>query len=106
MAVNMQVYNQCKLMVENELSSLFPPQRIYMVSWDISKGKGIDDLIDNGYKDSVKKAEFPRFVELFENFLSKYPKNDKGELIDENTKEVLSKDVLYDSYMKEVFPKL
>ena len=106
MSVNPQVYHQCKLMVENELGDYFPSEKIFMVTWDASLGKGIDDLIDNGNKNAVKKIPFTKYVEIFDKFLSEYEKNDKNEIINSKTKEVMDKDSLYEDYMKKVFPHI
>lgn len=104
MSVNPQVYQQCKLMVENELDNYFPSSNVFMVTWDASLGKGIDDLIDNGNKDAVKKIPFTKYVEIFDKFLGAYEKNEKNEIIDSKTKKVMDKDSLYIDYMERVFP--
>lgn len=104
MSSNLQVYYQCKKMVENELD-LFHKENIFMVTWDASLGKGIDDLIDNGHKDKVKKIEFYKYEEIYDEFLSKYKKNKSGELLDINGN-ILKKDDIYREYMKYVFPNI
>lgn len=104
MSMNPQVFYQCKAMVENELMECFHENNIYMVSWDTSLGKGIDDLIDSGNKDAVKKMLFKDYVVIYENFLSGYRKNEKKELLDKKTGEVITKERLYNDYMEKVFP--
>ena len=104
MSVNPQVFYQCKMMVEKELKGCFHDKNIYMVSWDSSLGKGIDDLIDAGNKGAVRKMVFSDYVEVYEDFLSKYTRNEKNEIIDDTTGKLISKDKLYEDYMREVFP--
>lgn len=104
MSSNLQVYYQCKEMVKKELD-MFHKNNIFMVTWDASKGKGIDDLIDNGYKDEVKKIEFYKYEKIYDEFLSQYSRNNKGEMLDDKG-EVVNKDEVYKRYMEEVFPKI
>ena len=106
MSVNPQVYQQCKQLVEEEIGGYFPDENIYMVTWDSSLGKGIDDLIDSGNNDAVKKIVFKDYIELFDEFLNEYERNGKGEYVDPVTKELISKERLHDDYMKKVFPKI
>ena len=106
MSMNPQVYEQCKLLVEEEIGDYFPESNIYMVTWDQSLGKGIDDLIENGHKSSVRKILFSDYVSLFDEFLSGYERNSKGEYIDPVTKELIEKDRLHKDYMENVFPKI
>lgn len=103
-SVNPQVFYQCKMMVENELKGCFHENNIYMVSWDSSLGKGIDDLIDSGNKDAVRKMRFNDYVSIYESFLNEYERNEKNEIIDGDTGELISKDKLYSDYMEKVFP--
>lgn len=104
MSSNIQVYYQCKEMVKEELD-IFHKKNIFMVVWDASLGKGIDDLIDNGNKDKVKKIEFYKYEKIYDEFLSKYEKNNSGEILDNNGK-VMNKENIYTEYMKHVFPKI
>lgn len=104
MSSNIQVYSQCKEMVKVELD-MFHRDNIFMVTWDSSLGKGIDDLIDNGYKDRVKKIEFYKYEKIYDEFLDKYEKNNNGELLNSQGY-VMTKDELYEEYMKNVFSKL
>lgn len=106
MSVNPQVYQQCKMLVKEEIGDYFPEENIYMVTWDSSLGKGIDDLIDSGNKDAVKKIVFKDYVKLFDEFLNEYDKNDKNEYIDSITKELIDKERLYKDYMEKVFPRI
>lgn len=106
MSVNPQVYQQCKQLVKEEIGDYFPEENIYMVIWDSSLGKGIDDLIDSGNKDAVKKMVFKDYVKLFDEFLDGYEKNDKNEYIDPVTKELIDKERLYNDYMEKVFPRI
>lgn len=101
MAFNLQVYYQCKEMVKEELD-IFHRNNIFMVVWDVALGKGIDDLIDNGHKDKLKKIEFYKYEVIYEAFLSKFKKNKSGEILDENGK-IMNKDAIYKEYMKHVF---
>lgn len=102
MSSNVQVYYQCKEMVKDELN-IFHEDNVFMVTWDSSLGKGIDDLIDNGHKDKVKKIEFHKYQKIFDKFLRKYKKNNKGEILESNG-EKMSKEDVYKEYMKHVFP--
>lgn len=104
MSVNPQVFNQCKQMVEEELMTCFHENNIYMVSWDTCLGKGIDDLIDAGHKDAVKKMRFKDYAVIYESFISDYSKNKKNELLSNTTGEVITKEELYNDYMEKVFP--
>lgn len=104
MSSNVQVYYQCKEMVKEELN-IFHKKNIFMVTWDSSLGKGIDDLIDNGYKDKVKKIEFYKYEKIYDNFLNNFDKNSKGEILDNNGN-VMDKDKIYDEYMTHVFQKI
>lgn len=105
-SMNPQVYHQCKMMVENELSKCFSKEDVYMVVWDASLGKGIDDLIDSGNKNAIKKVKFNKYVEVFEKFLSFYSKNENGELINKANSEVITKEKLYEDYMRDVFTRM
>lgn len=104
MSSNVQVYYQCKEMVKEELN-IFHKNNIFMVTWDASLGKGIDDLIDNGNKDKVKKIEFYKYEKIYDKFLSNYNKNNKGEILDNNG-EVMDKEDVYKEYMTHVFPQI
>lgn len=104
MSSNLQVYYQCKEMVKQELN-IFHKNNIFMVTWDADKGKGIDDLIANGYKDTVKKIEFYKYEKLYDEFLSKFDKNQQGELLNKEGN-VMSKEELYNEYMNNVFPNI
>ena len=106
MCVNPQVYYQCKAMVENELLEHFTKDDIYMVTWDASLGKGIDDLIESGNKHTVKKVKFNKYVEIFEKFLGNYNKDKSGKLTNKNTGEIIDREELYNHYMREVFSEL
>ena len=76
-----------------------------MVTWDANKGKGIDDLIANGYKDTVKKIEFYKYEKIYDEFLSKFDKNQQGELLNKEGN-IISKEELYSEYMENVFPNI
>lgn len=104
MSVNPQVFYQCKMMVEQELMMKFHENNIYIVSWDSSLGKGIDDLIDSGNQSSVKKMVFKDYVTIYENFIASYKRNEKNEILSNTTGEVIGKDELYSEYMEKVFP--
>ena len=102
MSSNLQVYYQCKEMVKEELN-IFHRNNIFMVTWDAILGKGIDDLIDNGHKDKVKKIEFYKYEKIYDKFLSRYKRNANGEILDKNG-ERMSKEDIYKEYMTHVFP--
>lgn len=104
MSSNIQVYFQCKEMVKKELD-MFHKDNIFMVTWDMALGKGIDDLIDNGYKDMVKKIEFYKYESIYDKFLSQYKINNKGEILNKNGK-VVDKEEFYIKYMNDVFSKI
>lgn len=41
---------------------------VYMAVWDYNLGKGIDDLIDNGHMDKIRKIEFHTMYELYKKY--------------------------------------
>lgn len=104
MSSNIQVYYQCKEMVKHELD-MFHKNNIFIVTWDASKGKGIDDLINNGYKDEVKKIEFYKYEKIYDEFLDSFPKDEEGKLLNKEGN-IITKEELYDEYMVHIFPKI
>lgn len=104
MSSNIQIYNQCKEMVKEELN-IFHKNNIFMVTWDASLGKGIDDLIDNGNKDKVKKIKFYEYEEIYDEFINSYDKNNNGEMLYEDGK-IMDKEDIYREYMTHVFSKI
>lgn len=107
MAINPQVFIQCKQMVESELHQLFIDRNIYIVIWDQALGKGIDDLIDSGNKDAIKKIIFSEYVKIYETkFLSKYDIDKKGNFICKKTNLIKTKEELYKDYMESVFSNI
>ena len=104
MSSNLQVYYQCKEMVKHELD-MFHKKNIFIVTWDASLGKGIDDLINNGHKDKVKKIEFYKYEKIYDKFLNSFPKNDKGEILNKEGN-VINKEELYNEYMIHIFPQI
>lgn len=102
MISNLQVYQQCKSMVEEELD-IFHKNNIFIVVWDISLGKGIDDLINNNHKDKVKKIQFYKYVEMYENFLKRYNINQKGEVFNKDG-QILSRNDIHKEFMNDIFP--
>lgn len=67
MAHNPQVFKQAVRMTDS-LQREFPQLTIVYVCWDVSMGKGIDDMILNGYKEKLAKMPKVYFDQLYQQF--------------------------------------
>lgn len=107
MAFNFKVFNQCKRMVEEELVPLNVSPMI--VVWDYHYGKGIDDAINNGYKNKLKAVNFYVYADLYEKFRYKimelYPNSIETKILDENNEKV-DCEIVYPIYKEMVLEPL
>lgn len=69
MAHNPQVFKQA-LRMTDAIHREFPHLNLVYVCWDVSMGKGIDDMILNGYKDRLAKLPKGQFDLLYHQFTS------------------------------------
>jgi len=67
---NVAVFNQLKKLTDTLLEEK-PGLNIYYTYWDINYGKGIDDLINNGHKDKIKKYEKSVWDSRYEKVIEK-----------------------------------
>ena len=67
MAHNPQVFKQA-LRMSDAIQREFPHLQLFYVCWDVTMGKGIDDMILNGYKDSLAKLPKLHFDYLYQQF--------------------------------------
>jgi len=67
---NVAVFNQLKKLTDTLLEEK-PRLNIYYTYWDINYGKGIDDLINNGHKDKIKKYEKSVWDSRYEKVIEK-----------------------------------
>lgn len=107
LAFNFKIFNQCKKMIENELKDFKIAPSI--VVWDYRLGKGLDDMILNGYKDKVKAINFYVFSDLFEKYMDKirkiYPNTIETKILDNNGEKVDEAEI-YKIYKKMVLEPL
>ena len=67
MAHNPQVFKQA-LRMTDAIQREFPHLKLVYVCWDVTMGKGIDDMILNGYKDQLAKLPKAQFDLLYQQF--------------------------------------
>lgn len=107
LAFNFKIFNQCKKMVKEELSNLNVTCMIAV--WDYHLGKGIDDVIQNGYRNKLKAINFYVFGELFEKYIKRikelYPNTIETKILDENKNEV-EEEIVYKIYKEMVLDPL
>lgn len=107
MAFNFKVFNQCKNMVNEELTPLNVAPMI--VVWDYHYGKGIDDALSSGHRDKLKAVNFHVYAELYERFKDKimklYPNSIETKILDEN-KEKVDSETIYPIYKEMVLEPL
>ena len=95
MSSNIQVYNHAKNMVAL-IEEQFDTVEFFISLWNESDGKGIDDLIHNGKKHTLKKVEFKVFERYYDKMLAKL--EEKYEMLQR-----VPKEVVLETYQKEVF---
>lgn len=64
-AYNLEVYKQCKKMLDTELKDINFKNR-FIAYWDMEFGKGVDDLIIQGHKEKLKKLPKEEYIEKYE----------------------------------------
>ena len=64
-AYNLEVYKQCKRMLDTELKDMDFKNR-FIAYWDVEFGKGVDDLIITGHKEKLKKLPQNEYIEKYE----------------------------------------
>ncbi len=67
MAHNPQVFKQA-LRMTDAIQREFPHLNLVYVCWDVTMGKGIDDMILNGYKECLAKLPKAHFDLLYQQF--------------------------------------
>jgi hypothetical protein len=65
MAQNVHVYRHLRKMVE-KIKEAFPEVKFYNSLWDEVNGKGIDDLMDAGKIDLLKRVDMDAFIEKYD----------------------------------------
>jgi hypothetical protein len=83
MCYNFQIGEQFIKMVKEELES-YSTKKVRVAIWDIRYGKGIDDMIENGFRSKLKSITFDEFENLYKGFREHsdkrgYTKDDKDE---------------------------
>ena len=64
-AYNLEVYKQCKRMLDTELKDINFKNR-FIAYWDVEYGKGVDDMIITGHKEKLKKLPQNEYIEKYE----------------------------------------
>ncbi len=67
MAHNPQVFKQALRMTDS-LQKDFPNLVIMYTGWEVSMGKGVDDMILNGYKATISKMPKAQYDQLYQQF--------------------------------------
>ena len=101
MASNISVYMQLKAMTDNILSKF--RVSINYVNWDISLGKGIDDMLLDGHKDKIKLISKETYDYSYQNYLDRIIANEKNvERVEDISKNFTSEEILelYNKYFK------
>ena len=67
MCFNFLIAEQFIKMMQEELDD-YTNRNVRVAIWDIRYGKGIDDMIENGYRNKLKSIPFSEFVEKYNEF--------------------------------------
>ncbi|WP_442638144.1 CHC2 zinc finger domain-containing protein [Rossellomorea marisflavi] len=99
MAHNVNVYNHLKKMVEL-IKSEFPETKIYNSLWDEKFGKGIDDLIQEGNVNKLKRVSVESFIEKYDIIIEK--------LIEEHQEKIVKvkKHFIKEAFVADVYTPL
>ena len=67
MCFNFIIGEQFIKMMEEELSE-YSNRNVRVATWDIRYGKGIDDMIESGFRKKLKSVSYDEFVETYNSF--------------------------------------
>jgi hypothetical protein len=96
MCYNVRVYDQLKKLSDTLLTEN-PSLSVYYSFWDITLGKGIDDLINNGNKDTIRKYEKAIWDTRYKAVEDTAMKEEALERIDQISEEKFK--IYFDKYM-------
>lgn len=99
MAQNVNVYNHLKKMVA-WIKEEFPNVTFYNSLWDEEKGKGIDDLIQEGNVNELKRVSMDDFIEKYDKIIE--------ELVEEHQEKIIKikKHFIKEKFVNNVFNPL